>query len=118
MELAQSRVEDVSVVAVSGRIDHANADAFKAGLEPFVKACRAGGDRLLLDLAGLQYVSSAGLRVLMLAAREVRQNQGAIALCELQPVVKEIFEISRFNVVFRIFPDRRAALDALAAAAG
>ena len=113
MDLAQARVDDVTVVSASGRVDHANADVFKAGLEPMLKACTASGERLLLDLSGLEYISSAGLRVLMLAAREVKQREGAMALCSLQPVVQEIFEISRFNVVFKVFPDRRAGVAAL-----
>lgn len=113
MELAQTRYEDVTVVAASGRVDHANAEAFKSGLEPLLKTCTASGDSLLLDLSGLEYISSAGLRVLMLAAREVKQRRGTLALCSLQPVVQEIFEISRFNVVFKIYPDRSAALAGL-----
>ena len=110
MELAQTRFADVTVVTVNGRVDHANADAFKAALWPALGACKAGGDQLLLDLSGLEYISSAGLRVLMLAAREVKQQQGSIALCSLQPVVQEIFEISRFNIVFKLHRDRRAGL--------
>ena len=113
MELAQARNEDVTVISASGRVDHANAETFKAGLDPHVKACTSGGDPLLLDLSGLEYISSAGLRVLMLAAREVKQQQGTLALCSLQPVVQEIFEISRFNVVFKIYRDRRAAVAGL-----
>jgi anti-anti-sigma regulatory factor len=46
----------------------------------------------------------------MLAAREVKGRQGTLVVCELQPVVREIFEISRFNVVFRVYLDLRAAL--------
>jgi anti-anti-sigma factor len=110
LELAQTRYEDVNVIAAAGRVDHGNADAFKAGLEPLLKSCTADGDRLLLDLSGLEYISSAGLRVLMLAAREVKQHQGTLVLCSLQPVVQEIFEISRFNIVFKVYPDRRTAL--------
>jgi anti-anti-sigma factor len=117
LELAQTRYEDVTVIAASGRVDHANADVFKTGVEPFLKTCTAAGDRLLLDLSGLEYISSAGLRVLMLAAREVRQQQGTLVLCCLQPVVREIFEISRFNVVFKVYADRRTALAELSSRA-
>lgn len=110
MEFTQVRYSDVIVVSVSGRVDHANADQFKAGLAPHIAQCAGGGDKLLLDLSGLEYISSAGLRVLMLAAREVKVQQGTLVMAELQPVVREIFEISRFNVVFRVFPDLRTAL--------
>ena len=75
------------------------------------------GDRLVLDLAGLEYISSAGLRVLMLASRDVKSREGTLTVCGLQPIVREIFEISRFNVVFHVLPDRNAALTELRVAA-
>jgi anti-sigma B factor antagonist len=113
LEFAQTRYADVAVIAVAGRVDHANADQFKAGLWPFLADCKPGGAQLVLDLTGLEYISSAGLRVLMLAAREAKTQNGILVVCGLQPVVKEIFEISRFNVVFQVFADQRRALAAL-----
>lgn len=113
MELAQARYADVLVVSVAGRVDHANAEQFKTRLWPHLAGCRPGGDQLVLDLAGLEYISSAGLRVLMLAAREAKAQEGTLVVCGLQPVVREIFEISRFNVVFRVFADARGALAGL-----
>lgn len=117
MQFAQTRYADVVVASVSGRVDHANADQFKAGLAPFLAECSGGGSKLLLDLSGLEYISSAGLRVLMLAARDVKAQNGTLVVCELQPVVREIFEISRFNVVFKVYPDLGAALGELSAQA-
>jgi anti-anti-sigma factor len=110
LELKQVRIADVVVVAVSGRVDHANADEFRAQLWPHLATCSVGGDRLVLDLAGLEYISSAGLRVLMLASRDVKAREGTLTVCGLQAIVREIFEISRFNVVFHVLPDRNAAL--------
>jgi len=120
LELQQSRIEDVVIVAVSGRVDHANADDFRGKLWPMLSRCAVGADRLVLDLAGLEYISSAGLRVLMLASRDVKGRDGTLVICGLQPIVREIFEISRFNVVFNVLPDRAAALAELrvSAAAG
>lgn len=110
MDFSQAVYADVRVIAVNGRVDHASAELFKSRLWPLLASCVADGDKFLLNLSGLEYISSAGLRVLMLAARDVKTRQGTLAVCELQPVVKEIFEISRFNVVFRVYPDLRAAL--------
>lgn len=117
LELKQSRLGDVVVIAVAGRVDHANADQFRTDLWPHVVGCAAGGDRLVLDLAGLEYISSAGLRVLMLASRQIKGHDGTLILCGLQPIVREIFQISRFDVVFRVVPDRPAALGELGAIA-
>lgn len=116
LELKQSRMGDVVVIAVSGRVDHANADQFRVDLWPHVIGCAAGGDRLILDLAGLEYISSAGLRVLMLASRQAKSRDGTLLICGLQPIVREIFQISRFDVVFTVLPDRDAALSQLRAA--
>lgn len=117
LELKQTRSADIVVVGVSGRVDHANADQFRTSLWPSLASCKAGGDRLVLDLAGLEYISSAGLRVLMLASRDVKTREGTLLVCGLQPVVREIFEISRFNVVFRVLPDQPAAVAELRTAA-
>jgi anti-sigma B factor antagonist len=113
LELSRARFADVAVITVNGRIDHANAEDFKSRLWPLLATCTATGDKLVLDLSGLEYISSAGLRVMMLAAREAKTTGGTLVVSSLQPVVREIFDISRFNVVFRVFADARAALGAL-----
>jgi anti-anti-sigma factor len=77
----------------------------------------ASRQRVVLDLSGLAYVSSAGLRCFMLAAKETRAAGGRIVLAALRPVVAEIFQISRFDMVFEIFPSVREALSALSASA-
>ena len=117
MELKQTRNADIVIVAVSGRVDHGNADQFRVLLWPMLASCAAGRDRLVLDLSGLEYISSACLRVLMLASREVKTRDGMLLVCGLQTVVREIFEISRFNIVFRVLPDQSAAMAELRAAA-
>jgi len=64
---------------------------------------------MVLDLSAVEYISSVGLRVLMLAARQVKAQEGQIAIAALQPVVREVFEISRFDLVFKVFADIEAA---------
>lgn len=113
MELISKRYADTVVVCPQGRIDHASAEAFKAALGPSVSACGAGRDRLVIDMAGVEYISSVGLRVLMLASKQTKAQGAPLAVCELQPVVREIFEISRFNLVMQVFPSLREALAAL-----
>ena len=67
---------------------------------------------IVLDLSAVDYISSVGLRVLMLAAKQVKSQGGSISVAALQPVVREIFEISRFNLVI---PSYAGVDDALAA---
>ena len=117
MQVTAVRHADVLVVAVTGRIDYMNAENFKSALQPHLANCAAGGDRVVLDLSQLEYVSSAGLRVLMIAAKDVRAKKGTLVAVLLQPVVREIFEISRFTLVFDTFDSVQDALRAISPAA-
>ena len=69
---------------------------------------------LLRDFAGVEYVSSVGLRVLMLTAKQVKAQNGRIAIAALTPLVSEVFQISRFDLVFSVFDTLDLALVTLA----
>jgi len=115
MELPARHQADAVILQPQGRIDHLNAQAFAQALQPHVAACRNGGPRLLFDLSALEYISSAGLRVFMLAAKQAAPAGGRIALAAPQPVVREILEISRFNLVFPLHASLDEALASSAA---
>jgi anti-sigma B factor antagonist len=110
MPLPHQNYGPARTIAPQGRLDHDNCEAFRADLAPHLEACARTGQPLVLDLSGLEYVSSAGLRCLMLAAREARAGQGRVVVAAMQPVVAEIFKISRFTMVFEVFPTLREAL--------
>ena len=113
MVLDHARFADVVVVAPKGRVDHATSESLREALAPFLARCTAAGDRVVLDLAGVEYISSAGLRVLMLAAKQARVQQGFFAVAAARPLVLEILEISKFTLVLRTLSSVR---DAVAAA--
>jgi anti-anti-sigma factor len=117
MELLATRYADVVVLRLTGRVDYTSADAFGAALAPHLEKCNAAGDKLLIDLGGLEYISSAGLRIYMLAAKKAGPAGGKIALAEAQPVVAEILQISRFNLLFPMHATLHDALAALSAEA-
>jgi anti-sigma B factor antagonist len=117
MKLESRTYADTVVVAPTGRLDHDNCEAFRAGLQPHLDRAAASGQRIVLDLSRLEYVSSAGLRCFMLAAKQAGSRGGQIVLAALRPVVAEIFQISRFDMLFEIFPSVREALGALSASA-
>jgi len=102
------------VAVTAGRVDHQSAGALEAALKPLVEQSRVLGGTLVIDLAGVEYISSVGLRVLMIAAKELRTSGAKIAVAALQPVVAEIFAISRFDRVLGVFPTVRSALEFLA----
>lgn len=115
MQVSQQRYADALVLTPVGRIDNSTTDALRADLNTHLAACGKGGDRLVLDFSRVDYISSVGLRVLMLAAKKAREQDGAIIVAALQPVVQEIFEISRFNLVFQCFGTVREALSKVSA---
>ena len=117
MELSNRRFADVVVAEPAGRIDYANAEAFKSLLWPALSQNRTERGAFVLDLSRVNYISSVGLRVLMLAAKEMNAEERKIAIAAPRPVVREILEISRFNMILTIFPSVREALEKLSPAA-
>jgi anti-sigma B factor antagonist len=110
MQLNQERYGRAVVLGLSGRIDNSTNESLQSGLSAHLAACQPGGDRLILDFAKVDYISSVGLRVLMLAGKQIREQGGTIVVAALEPVVREIFEISRFNLVFQCFATVRDAV--------
>lgn len=110
MNVGSRHYANAVVVDVSGRLDQDTCEAFRARLMAFVEAAAREGGAVILDLSGLEYVSSAGLRCFMLASREARSRQARIVVAALQPMVAEIFAISHFNLVFQVFATVRDAL--------
>ena len=117
MQFSNLRFADVVVGAPVGAIDHPNAARLEQALKPLVDGSVAGASPLLLDFSGVGYISSMGLRVLMIAAKELRSRRLPIAVAALQPTVAEIFAIARFGHVVDVYPSVRDALQALSAPA-
>jgi anti-anti-sigma factor len=117
MHVSQERYGDALVLTPVGRIDNTSTDRLRSDLHAHLASCRKDGDRLILDFSKVDYISSVGLRVLMLVAKQIREQGGSIVIAALQPVVREIFEISRFNLIFQCFGTVREALAKLSATA-
>ena len=117
MNVTSRRYANAVVVHAAGRLDQDTCEAFRGQLMGFVDQAAHDGGAIVLDLSQLEYVSSAGLRCFMLASRQAKAQNGRIYVAALQPMVAEIFEISHFNLVFRVFPTVREALGAVSAEA-
>jgi putative anti-sigma factor antagonist btrV len=109
MEISFSEQDGVTVAALSGRLDSATSGEAQQALASGIDGC----GRLLLDLEKVAYVSSAGLRVFLMLAKQSRAAGGRLALCSLAPEVKEVFDISGFTALFMLLPDRVSGLNAL-----
>ena len=118
MNVSSRRYANAVVLRVEGRLDQDTCVAFTTDLMKSVDTAAADGGAVVLDLSGLEYISSAGLRCFMLASRQAKSQRAKIAVAALQPMVAEIFQISHFNLVFQVFPTVREALGAVSAEAG
>ena len=116
MQFSSRQFVDIVVAAPVGRIDHAAAGQLEQSLAPLL-AESSGKRGLILDFSGVDYISSVGLRVLMIAAKQMRGRGARIAVAALQPVVAEIFSISRFHSVLEVFPSVRDGIEQLSPAA-
>ena len=115
MSLSSQVFSNALVVNVAGRLDQDRCDAFRHDLAPLLVSAANNAQSIVLDLAELEYVSSAGLRCFMLAAKDVKAHEGKIVVTALQPMVDEIFKISRFDLLIPVFPSVRAALESVSA---
>ncbi len=110
MTLSHRSYGEARVVSPRGRLDHDNCEAFQRELAAQLEACEKEHAALVLDMSGLEYVSSAGLRCLMIAAKQASTHSSKIVVASPQPVVAEILQISRFNLVLPVFRTTREAL--------
>ena len=108
MNVRLERFVDCTFVIPEGRIDFTSAPAFQAQLEQAISQQRAPA-AVIVDCGALEYVSSAGLRAFLIAARAAQKAAIGFALCALQPAVREVFELSGFNRIMQIHADRETA---------
>jgi len=99
-----------TILTPSGRLDTITSASFERDVHA---ALDAGASRLLLDLSEVTYMSSAGLRVALLAAKRLRTSGGKLTLCVPQASIASLFEISGFNTFLSIHRDLAGALSAL-----
>lgn len=107
MQIAIAQHDHVTVVAVTGSIDALTADTLVTAL---LDEVREGRTRLVAHFAGVEYTSSAGLRVLLSTLKEARQRGGDLRLAEIRPNVKQVLELSGFTSILKCFADVDAAV--------
>ena len=110
MLIATHHYADTIVAAPAGRIDHRSAAELETALAPLLALAGERKGSLVLDFAGVEYISSVGLRVLMIAAKQMRAAGARLSVAGLQSVVAEIFSISRFDKVLVVHATLEDAL--------
>lgn len=110
MDISEEKTDGVMAVGLKGRLDALSAKAVE---ERLLRMITAGETRMVLDLGEVGYISSIGLRVLLIAAKRLKAAKGQIAICAMQPPIKKVFDIAGFTALFKIFPTREEAVKAL-----
>ncbi|MFA5662659.1 STAS domain-containing protein [Castellaniella sp.] len=114
MNILSERNGAVRIISVIGQINGGNA--VEAETRMLAQLQHDDAD-CVLDLAEVDYISSAGLRVVLMLAKHQKQHASRLVLCRLQPHVHEVFDISGFLSILSVVPDRTAALAWIAGAA-
>jgi anti-sigma B factor antagonist len=108
VDIPEKPVGTVCVIFLNGRLDAYAANDVEKKMDSLFAAAKA---QLVVNLKGLEYISSSGLRVLLAGLKRVRKQQGDIRLACLQPYVKEVFDIAGFTQLFKMFDKEEEAID-------
>lgn len=114
MKIETDDREVALVVAISGSVDGMTADALLTTLHGHVEA---GHTRLVADLSGVEYTSSAGLRALLATVKEARRRNGDLRLADVQPNVRKVLDLSGFTSILKLYDDVDTAVESFAESA-
>ena len=110
MEISEKSEQGCLLMVLTGRLDGNSSPATQ---ERVLRVIERGDKKLLLDLAGVDYVNSAGLRIFMMAAKKIKVAGGKLALCGMTPNVRELFDIAGFLTLIPSYPSREEGFAAL-----
>ena len=110
MEIVRQEVGAIVLFALNGRLDTNTATDLEKTL---LQEINRNTNKIVIDCAGLDFITSSGLRVLLLAAKKLKAIDGKVVLCTLQEHVKNIFEVAGFTMLLSIYPSRQQAIDAI-----
>lgn len=104
----KDKIGNYTVLNIKGRIDTVHSSV----LEDEVNQLFDSGEKdLIFNCSGMNYISSSGLRVFLVAQKKAKAINGKLFLCDMQPAIQEIFRISGFSNLFRIFDTQEEALE-------
>lgn len=112
MRIDVNQREGVTVVSIEGSVDGLTAGDLLTSLRSEIAS---GNTRLVVDLGGVTYTSSAGLRALLETVKETRQRKGDLRLAAVRAEVLRVLELSGFTGILKVFPDSDAAVASFAA---
>jgi anti-anti-sigma factor len=107
MDISQTKLNEAIVLKLEGRLDTNTASIFEEKLMGLIDD---NENRIVVDFSQLDFISSSGLRVLLLAGKKLKTTNGKLGLCSLQSHIKEVFDVAGFTMLFSMFPDQEEAV--------
>jgi anti-sigma B factor antagonist len=108
MSMKINQTDTFTQVTFSGRLDDATAAEIK---KDAVQVIEKENNHVIIDCTGLEYISSSGLRVLLMLQKRAIAKKIKLSVCSLESGISEIFNISGFSGIFRIYPDLETAVN-------
>jgi anti-anti-sigma factor len=108
MELILEKTGIYQVIKLAGRLDTTTSDSTKQRIDEIIKE---GETNLIIDCSKMDYISSTGLRVFLSALKKLNSNDGSLRIAGLQESIKQIFDISGFTKLFKIYKDLDSAIN-------
>ena len=109
MEIIEESQSGINIYRLNGRLDSNTSQGFE---KKIFHAIDNGSKSMIIDFKNLDYISSAGLRVILKATKALKREEGTILLCDMQDYVKEVFEIAGFDSFLSIVGTMDDALNA------
>ena len=100
MEVIEEKQDAVYIFRLLGRLDSNTSPAFE---KKIISAIEEGESTVVVDFESLDYISSAGLRVLLKAAKQLKKSEGRIHLCSMKDYIKEVFDIAGFTTFLPVY---------------
>lgn len=110
MQVSQRKEGSILILGPTGRLDSQTAKGFEDTLLGLIDK---GERAIVLDFSSLAYISSAGLRVLLMGTKKQKGAGGRLAVCALSDTIREVFEISGFSAILDIHADAASAVSAM-----
>jgi anti-anti-sigma factor len=107
MNIQQNVLDGITLIAPAGRIDTTTSATVEEAIR---KAVDQGARDLVVDFTGVDYISSAGLRVFLVLAKRMRDLKGRLVLCAMPEPVRQVFHLAGFLPLFNVEPTRDSAL--------
>ena len=107
MDIKSRKENNITVVTVTGRMDAVTSPDFEKSLSEMIAR---GESTFVINLSALEYISSAGLRCILSTAKQLKNKNGTIIFAGLQGAVEEVFKISGFHTLFKVFDTEEKAL--------